>query len=430
MNAHSPGIEDELTSAWKSLSAEPILEYLDLLEDTEPARVHMQWSLIGAAASLIGKGASLYFNPNHSVNANLFVVLLGPSGTRKTTSLNIVDKFLRETSVNYGPTDSGGQRHGIMSALTGLTRTDTKRLKRTTHYAPLTPSMIHPRSPDDMLLMAPELGRLFGSSSREMADFFNDLYDQQPIDYETKASDTVIQAPLVTMLGATTSESLADILPSSAIGHGILARMVFVYAQDKYKSVPLPPAATEDWLERRARFARRLRWIDQNRVNFSIAASAKDCYEKLYEYSPHLNDPRLESYRNRRANTLLKIAMCLAGLRNDTTVVESDVQLGHGLLLSAEPTMHKALEYFGRNRVFQGRMLIINCLMAKGPGGTALRSELVAAALSELTTREAEEAISSMMASGELTSYGDIVLMGTARNAITESKGAQKNSKK
>ena len=424
MNAHPTGIhtEEQVAAIQLSDSATAIREYLTLMEDSESPRVYLTWSLLAVAGGLLGRNAAFYSGPNHVVTPNLYVILIGPSAVRKSSAINMIAKFLKGTSVNLGPTDTGGQRHGIMSALTGLHRTDGKPWRHKADAGPLTPAMIHQRAPSDLLLLAPELGRLMGSSSREMADFLVDLYDGAPVDYQTKAGETRLNDPLATLLAATVPSSLAAVLPENAVSHGIISRMLFVYADELHKQVPLPVEPSEEWLESRERFAKRLRWIDANRVNFGLDSAARRIYADLYDYVPLLEDPRLESYRGRRSNHLIKVGICIAALRNDTTVIESDLLLAHELLHAIEPKMHRALEYFGRNKTYQGRMLILQFLRSMGEAGVSNFAELTAAAASELTQREAQEAIESMIASGELRTYAGGIMLGTAKNAVVKAR--------
>lgn len=274
-----------------------------------------------------------------------------------------------------------------------------------------------------MALFSAELGRLWGSSNREMADFFVDLYDGEGIDYETKASQTRIDHPLVTLLGATTPSSLASMLPENAATHGVLSRIVFVYGDTNHKQVPIPPDPTEEWLELRHKVVSRFKWIDNNRRDFGLSAAARGAYESLYNFVPKLEDPRLESYRGRRANILLRVAMCLAGLRCDTWVIESDVRLAHELLDQVEPDFHKALTAFGRNKAYMARQIVIQYLKGR-PGERAPLDEVISAMAAEMNRREAEEVLNSMVSNKEVTRYGSSIILGNLADGRNKKAGA------
>jgi hypothetical protein len=166
----------------------------------------------------------------------------------------------------------------------------------------------------------------------------------------------------------------------------------------------------------------RFEWIDWNRQDFSLSIAAKGCYLEHYAYRPKLEDQRLESYRERRATTLIKVSMCLAALRMDTQISDSDILLAHELLTIAEPNMHRALEFFGQNRIYTGRMLMVQFLKNMGTRGRATSAELKAAAASSLNDKEAEEAIRSMLVSGELVQFREELMLGSAMKALEDAK--------
>ncbi len=411
----------EQEAAFGSQSCEAIWRYLDLFEDTESPRNFHIWSLIGTVAALLGKNTRLVNGPNLTVNPNLFIVLLGPPATRKSTAVNLAAGLVKNTSLNFGPTDTGGQRQGLMSALTGLHRDEGKWYRQRDLIHPIHESLTRPRAPNDMFLVAPELGRLFGATNREMSDFMLDLFDSADIDYQTKAGETKLSRSLVTLLGATTPSSFASMIPDNAGTHGILSRMIFVYEDKLYKIVPLPPDPTEEWEDKRAAFRKTLRWIDGNRRTFHLDPMARDAYERLYQYRPLTEDPRLESYTGRRAELMLKVGMSLAALRLDNTVIESDLLVAHELLILIEPRMHRALESFGKNKAYQGRILMVQYLRNKD-SGMATAQELTAIAAAELKPNEAKDAITAMITNGELILYGQHLMLGTAANALKTQK--------
>ena len=417
-------IDSKAATLAASDSAVALNEYLELMEDTESPRTFHVWSLIAAVAALIGKNAKFQSGPAYTVHANLFVVLLGPAGLRKSSAINHITRLLETTSINFGPTDTGGQRQGLMTALGGRVARHKTVLEMIDGLdgAPLIPAQLKPRLSSDLALWAPELGRLFGSGSREMADFLVSLWDGEDIDYQTRSGIVKIRHPLATMLGATTPSSLASLLPENAPGHGILSRILFIHDEKIYKRVPLPPEPNENWWELRARIVKRFEWIDWNREDFSLSTAARGCYVEHYGYRPQLEDPRLESYRERRATTLIKVSMCLAALRQDTMINEADILLAHELLTLAEPSMHRALEFFGQNRIYIGRMLMIQFLKNMGSRGRSNASELKAAAASSLNEREAEEALKSMLASGELVQFRDQIMLGSAMKELDAAK--------
>lgn len=410
---------EEVVEILSSASGEAFNDYLTLFAETEPPRQYLIWSLIASAAALIGKNSALFLDETRIIYPNLYVILIGPTGTRKSSAMNLIRPMLDSTSIYFGPTDTGNARQGLMSALIGAHRSDGRRLRELLMKGAMTRAMIRPREPTDMTLFSPELGQLLGSNNMDLMNFFVNLFDGESIDYQTKGSEVLAYRPRATILGATTPSNLAAIMPENAPEHGIMARMIYVYADKKHKEIPLPPERKEEWKEAYEKFRERLHWIDENRAPFTLNQSGREAYTQLYTFIPHTEDPRLGGYRERRADFLLRVAMCIAALRSDTDVNSWDIRYAHELLHAIEPTMHKAFEYLGRNKKHQGRMLIINYLKAHQ---TATEEELIAAAASELNAREAREALTGLQANQEVVRVASRYALGVARNQLGKSK--------
>lgn len=416
MATHSIHSIEQIRKLQQSPSASAINEWLDLMEEFESPRDYLTWGFITAVSAILGKRSCLKLGPFITVRPNLFTVLIGPAGVRKSSAIGAIKKLLAPTTVRFGPSDTGGQRHGLMAALEGHAPPETDRK--------LNPSVIFPalfgknkqRAPNDLFLVASELGRLFGTSSRELADFLVDLWDGEDVIYQTRSGETRSYGPVVSMLGATTPSSFATMIPENAAGHGILSRILFVHADKNYKSVPMAPAVSPGWVERYKALQDKLLMVDDLSTEFAFTKDALGIYESLYKYTPELTDPRLGAYIHRRPTMLLKVSMTLCALRETYLINETDIRLAHELLDSIEPNMYRALEYFGRNKALFGKMLMLEYLRSLDAAGAVSRHELVAIAAKDLSTREADEALESLLSSGEVITLGGNFMLGSTKN--------------
>lgn len=417
--------QDEVNAIFASDSAYALRMYMQLVEDSESPMSFYLWSLISMAGGLLGRRCYFDNGPFNRIFPNQFIVLLGPSGVRKSTSITTILKLIEQTTLNLGPTDTGGQRYGIMAAMQGLGRSH-RRLNLSMNDAPLIAPMLASaaknRPSADIYLASSELGRLLGTASREMADFMTDIGDGQDIVYQTKMGEIRISNVLASLLSATTTSSLATMLPESIIGHGLLSRFIFVYEDKKRKSIPLPKPPEDVWYARFEDFKYRLSSIDAMTGPFDIAKDAASFYEIVYPYMPAINDSRMADYGQRRAIHLLKTAMALAALRGYMRIELTDMQLAHEMLATIEPRMHRALDYVGRNKLIRGKMLMLEYLRQHPMGYSATLMELCAIAAPELVQFEAEIAIQQMLALGELTNLGETYSLGTARNEFIKNR--------
>src|SRR6478735_1331429 len=98
-------------------SGKAILEYLKLTSDLESPVPYNVWSFLSCVAALCGDRIYLRHGPMGKMRLNLGVILSGAPALRKSTALTVMQRFAEGLPLYYGPTDTAGQRQGIMSAM-------------------------------------------------------------------------------------------------------------------------------------------------------------------------------------------------------------------------------------------------------------------------------------------------------------------------
>jgi hypothetical protein len=246
------------------------------------------------------------------------------------------------------------------------------------------------------------------------------VWDGETIDYQTKQGRIFIRKPSLNLLGATTPTSLANSLPRGVSDHGILSRIVFVYASDSYRSLPRPAALGPKELDIQTRIEERIARITEYEGGFTETEAAGNLYDGLYVYRPQILDSRFNGYGGRRGTHLKKLALTLAALRNDENqqIIETDVALAHELLIRTENTMGQALMALGGSQLHLGKYLMIEYLRSEG---TATLDDLYRVAASELKRQDVKAAIE------ELTQSGIIVTPAPNTFALAEVKQAMAN---
>lgn len=281
-----------------------------------------------------------------------------------------MQRFAAEMNVNYGPTDTAGARHGIMAQMQSRWQDDIRDDKDdaespltlaelgSSSYDSIIARMAQPRTrPSSIYFASKELGRLLTAQTRELLDFFADGLDGESIFYQTKNGNIRIPAPLINLLGATTPGNLPSILPRDAHDHGLLSRLIFVYASKSASAVPIPPAISTSESERQSQLLesiRRVQYEAQGEIHFS--EDAEDEYRRLYGYSVATLEFRLNAYSGRRADHLAKLATLICLLRAESPYIISrrDVGLAHTILILTESAMDGA--YMGLDRTPDGKL--------------------------------------------------------------------------
>lgn len=281
-------------------------------------------------------------------------------------------KFASDLPLNFGPTDTAGARHGIMTAMQTRWQDDYReRLDEDPNFAfptsleelgessfdGIIARMGRPRTrPSSIYFTVKELGRLLTAQTRELLDFFADGLDGESIFYQTKTGNIRIPAPLISLLGATTPGNLPSILPRDAHDHGLLSRIIFVYAGKAGDSVPIPPEMSPAELvikERILEVINRALTDGAGEIGFSEEAEAE--YRELYSWGVPTLEFRLNAYAGRRTDHLAKLCAIICLLRGESPYVinKRDVALAHTILALTEVQMDGA--YMNLDRSIEGK---------------------------------------------------------------------------
>lgn len=320
------------------------------------------------AAALVSNHAYLSRGVGGKLRLNLGVILTGRAALRKSSAINFMMRFAAELNLNYGPTDTAGARHGIMAAMQSRWQDDLhdgdelnapeslEELSKSSYDTVISKLGRGRTRPSSIYFASKELGRLLTAQTRELLDFFADGLDGESIFYQTKNGNIRIPAPLINLIGATTPGNLPSILPRDAHDHGLLSRLIFVYAGKGETSVPIPPAISASESTLQSQLLESLERVSQEaQGEIKLSDGADDEYRRLYDYRVSTLEFRLNAYSGRRADHLAKLAalICLLRVESPYMVSRRDVGLAHLILILTETQMDGA--YMGLDKSPEGR---------------------------------------------------------------------------
>jgi energy-coupling factor transporter ATP-binding protein EcfA2 len=394
-------------------------EYLAAVEDTESPRIFHIWSAVFAVASALGRRCWLPFG-TFDIFPNQYILLVGTPGTRKTTAANQAKKLLRSsTGVRFAPSDTGGQRQGLVLALSGGEESQTKEFlngaelgSRENSIASLTSLDQVSNEPDDeeliavaeadkhhLAVVASEFSRFIGQHNLSMLDFLGEVgYDGEDYEYRTRQTSVVLKKPLMNILGCTTPTMLNNSMPPAAGGQGFLSRMILVYGTRKYKQVPRPKAPPLDIV---AKIKDRLN-DGYHRLSgpFDETTDGRSYCESLYNHAIEIADSRFGYYGERRYTHLIKLGMCLAASRGDSTITKSDYEEANRILSATERGMPDALGEFGLNPLALLKQEILEQLRATQ--GPLTMEQVVAMFHRDARSREIAEVVNDLVKLGQV----------------------------
>lgn len=414
-------------------------EYLRMVEDTESPRIFHIWSAVFALGCALGRRCWLPFG-TFDIFPNQYVLIVGSPGTRKTTAANQAKRLLRQsTGVRFAPSDTGGQRQGLVLALANEESRDKEfmgdvelgsRENTITSLTQLEEITNEPESEQAMFVaeadkhhlavVASEFSRFIGQNNLSMLDFLGERYDGEDYEYRTRQSNVVLKNPLINILACTTPTMLNNSMPPAAGGQGFLSRMILVYGTRKYKQVARPIAPSVELVNR-----------VKDRLNdayhrlsgpFDETPDGRSYSESLYEYGVEISDSRFGYYGERRYTHLIKLAMCLAASRGDRLITKPDYEESHRILRATERGMPDALGEFGLNPLALLKQEILEQLRATQ--GPLTMEQIVAMFHRDARSREIAEVINDLLKMGQVKMSqlpsGQRVISAVSRRGDTE----------
>lgn len=325
--------------------------FLDYTDHMEAPKIMRTWSGISAIASALRR--KVWIDQDQFIwTPGLYIIFVGPPGViTKSTTTDLSSSLLREIPggiVKFGPNNITWQ------ALA-------------TSFAGASEAFIYPEGSGEqnpmsaITLVSRELGSLLNPKDQDLVNLFIELYDgAKQYEKVTKMSgNDTIEAPWINMLGATTPSWIADNVPRSALGGGLVSRCIFLYGDEKEKFVAYPKDAIRNMTAHRAVRMALVHDLEHIAVNlvgpYELAPAAKEWgkawYEKLWTGAKtHYSDDKMMGYIARKQTHMHKLAMVLAAsYKDELTITLEDLQTADQMLTAIEGSLDQVFAQIGRS---------------------------------------------------------------------------------
>ena len=327
-----------------------ITSYLTYTRDTEPPAIFHRWSLLTCVAAYLSRDIHLQHG-HFTLYPNLYTLLIGSAGSRKSSAINIAKGLLRQSGYNhFSPTKTtkekffidmaehanggdGGVEDILDQTLFGDRASDTSAVS-------------------EMFIVAGEFNTFFGNNILDFVTDLGELWDYNGV-FESKVKNSKsvqIMNPTISILGGNTPTGFASAFPIEILGQGFFSRTLMIFGERTRAKITWPEPPCPDHT---AELLVALREIKLHAISvgkLSLSQSSKDLLDVIYKGWSDLEDARFESYSNRRFTHLLKLCMVLAAIRLSDTIQTEDVIYANTILAYAEHFMPKALGEFGKSR--------------------------------------------------------------------------------
>ena len=347
-----------------------IQEYLNYVKDTEPPIIFHRWSLLTCIGALLERNVS-YGDGYFTFHPNLYVMLMGESGTRKSTAINLAKTLLgqsgyehfsaEQTSKEKYLEDLAAMHESFEDDAGGILTAEIFKSVET-NDSRTTPNFI----------VAGEFNDFIGNGNIEFMSILGNLWDWRGSSYKKRiksGKSVSIPNPTISILGGNTATGFSLAFPPAAIGQGFFSRLILVHAVPSGRKTR-KPKFRENGLSQTLREVRRLVQGPMRET-----ALADKLLDAIYEEFEPLEDTRFASYSTRRYAQLIKLCMICAAMRMSTCIDESDVILANTMLTHAECLMPRALGEFGKARTSDIAHTVLGMIQTAGAAGEIVTIE-------------------------------------------------------
>lgn len=316
--------------------------YLIYTKDTECPTTFHRWSALSIVGAWLGRRLSFQLG-HFKVNPNLYVMLMGSPGTRKSSAIKIASALMKQA----GYTNICADRVTKEKFLLDLAGEDTQHSASDILDANLFGAA---SDPAEILVAADEFNNFIGHGNIEFLSLLGVLWDHNgSFQNRVKNSKSIeITDPTVSILSGNTPTGFSLAFPVESIGQGIFSRLLLVHGEPSGKKITFPEPPTPEETRIVLDYLVNIRSSCYGTIK--LTNPAKTLLDHIYKSWKGLDDVRFESYSNRRFTHLLKLCIIVAACRCSSTLTDEDVIYANTILTHAEHTMPQALGSFGKAR--------------------------------------------------------------------------------
>ena len=320
-------------------------EYLEYTDNTESPKIFHRWSAIAALGAYLGR--QYYFQHGHfTIYPNVYSMLIGSPGTRKSTAIKLMRKILSEAGYTSIAADKSTKEKFLLDLAgegdEGSLPSPEKLLDQNLFGGE------DVQQDSEMFIMADEFNDFFGNGNIEFISLLGTLWDYSGV-YRNRIKNgksVSIKNPTVSILGGNTPTGFSLAFPTEILGQGFFSRIILIYGEPNGKRIPFPRAPDPEHTQS---IVKLLQTIKLNAFGAArLSDTAQKLLERIYKFSPSVDDVRFESYSTRRFTHLLKLSLIMSAARCDNQISERDVVYANTVLSFTEQLMPKALGEFGK----------------------------------------------------------------------------------
>ena len=325
--------------------------YLHYIGHSESPTTFQRWSIITALSAWLGK--RFYLKHGHSqINSNMYVMLMGAAGTRKSTAIKVASKLLKKAGYStFSSSKCSKEQFLVDLAATGQKDTGDGYDSILDKNLWGDDAAEETSMGDCEIFVNPdEFNDFVGLNNIEFLSLLGSLWDWSGSYTHSKltSKSVFVKDPCVSILAGNTSTGFSLAFPKESIGQGIFSRLLLIHGESNGNKIAFPRPPKEEATAALIQCLLQIRAIAQGEAE--LQPEAKQLLEEIYNTWRPIDDTRFDSYSNRRFTHLLKLCLIHAASRKSNSISCNDVVLANTVLSHAEHSMAKALGEFGASQ--------------------------------------------------------------------------------
>jgi hypothetical protein len=335
----------------------------------EAPEVFHRWSLLTCLSAALSRNVWAA-NGHFRIYPNLYVMLMGDPGTRKSTAVGIAKEVLKNSGfMHFAATQTSKEQFYRDLEIAGLENPELS-------------------STSQQFVCADEFNNFIGENNTGFISALTELFDcKDEFKARFKKDVSIINNPSVQILGGNTHANFGIAFPPSIIHNGFLSRMLLIYGQRTTVKIAWLRAPKLSEREKLQNHLQSMRTDLKGELTYTPEAIR--ALEEIYHSWEDLEDSRFTHYAQRRHVHLLKLCVICACAALKLVIQKQDVILANTLLYAAEEDFSKALGEFGKARTSEEASLIMNILYnAQHPLSSSQLYKAVANQIDKITVFE------------------------------------------
>lgn len=349
--------------------------YLQYVGNTECGDTYHRWSILTSVGALLGRNFHVHHG-HFTVHPNLYVMLLGEAGARKSTAIKIVKGLIKHTGYSHIAADKTTKEKFLLD-LSGEEEEISPSAK-SKNAAEILDRNLWGDDDSELLsrpsalsfIMADEWNEFTSLGNIEFYSMLGNLWDYEGI-YKNRiktGKSVSINNPTISILAGNTATGFALAFPSEIIGQGFFSRLLLIHGETTGRKISFPQKPSEEATKEMAEYLIAIMTKCQGPAH--LDSDAQYLLDKIYNEYTGLEDVRFRSYSNRRFTQLMKLSLICAATRLSCEIQGQDVVLANTVLTQAEHYMPKALGEFGKGKHSDVSNAIVDALTSSNTGLT------------------------------------------------------------